>query len=176
MAGAGAQAEDLAVAHHAGHEERAEIERRERRDIGVGFGGVEILEHQSEQDGEERQPEAAVIPARAVEADDEGKQVEAERQDPQERHHGDVLTELVGDREQQHHAAGGQGEPEELAKHRGRGLGVVGRGLGRVGSAATPDFDATPGGEAGVDHEPDRPPLGLGLTGELRFEHEGVGQ
>ena len=53
-----------------------------------------------------------MVPARAIETDDERKQVEAKRQHPEEGNYGDVLTELVGDREEEHDAAGGQGEPE----------------------------------------------------------------
>ena len=39
-----------------------------------------------------------------------------------------------------------------------------------------PDLVAAPAREAGVQGEADRPPVGLGLTGELRFEDERVDQ
>ena len=173
---AGTQAVDLAVADHAGDEHRAEVERGERRDVGVGLRLIEVPEDHAQQGGQQRQPDAAVVPARAVEADDEREQVEAQRQHPEEGHDGDILTELVGDGQEQHHAAGGEGEPEQLA---GGGGGFFGGFLLRragVGRGGLPDFQATPGRESGVDREAPGPAFGLRLAAQLRFEEEGVGQ
>ena len=171
-----AEAEDFAVADHAGHEYRAEVDRRERRDARMGFGGMQVVRHCDEEKDEQRQPEAAMIPARAVEADDEREQVKAERQHPEEGHDGDVLAELVGDREEQHHAACRQGEPQQFAHQRRRFAAVVGRRRRRVSPGALPDFISAPTGESCVEGEPDGPPVGLGLARELRLEHERIHQ
>ena len=175
-AGSGAQPEDLAMADHAGDEQRAEVERRERGDVRVRLRGVEVVHDRTEESDEQREPEAAVIPARAVEADDERQQVEAERQHPEEGHHGDVLAELVGDREEQHHAAGGQGEPEQFACQGRRLFDVVVVGRLRVGPWAMPYFVPAPARESGVEGEADRPTVGLRLARELRFEDERIGE
>jgi hypothetical protein len=55
----------------------------------------------------------AVVEAVALEAEDEGAEVEAERQDPEEGDRGDLLAHLVGRRHEHRGAAGGEGEPEE---------------------------------------------------------------
>ena len=173
---AGTQAVDFAVADHAGDEQRAEIERGERGDVGVGFRLIEVPEHHAQQDGEQREPEGPMIPARAVEADDERKQIEAQRQDPEERHYGDVLAELVGDREEQHDAAGGQGEPQQLPPRRGGGFDL--RSLGRcaVRRGGFPDLEAAPRRESGIDRQTPRPTVGLRLAAQLGFEVERVDQ
>ena len=44
------------------------------------------------------------------------QQVERERHQPQQRHRGDVLREVVGDREQQHRAGRRQREPEHVRR------------------------------------------------------------
>ena len=53
---------------------------------------------------------------RAVEAEDEGQQIERQRHDPQQRHRRDVLRDVVGHREQQHRARRGERAPEDLAR------------------------------------------------------------
>ena len=53
------------------------------------------------------------VPALALEGDDEAREVERERREPQQRHRGDVLRQVVGHREQQHRAGGGQREPQQ---------------------------------------------------------------
>ena len=57
--------------------------------------------------------ESAVVEAVALEAEDEGGEIQAERQDPEEGDRGDFLAHLVGRRHEHHGAAGGEGEPEE---------------------------------------------------------------
>ena len=49
---AGAEAEDFAVADHAGHEHCAEVDRRERRDARMGFGGMQVVRHCNEEKDE----------------------------------------------------------------------------------------------------------------------------
>src|SRR5271166_2236064 len=55
-----------------------------------------------------------------IETDDEGKQVEAERDNPEQGNHRDVLADEVGGCQQHHGSAGTQGEPEKLWSRRGR--------------------------------------------------------
>ena len=65
-------------------------------------------------------------------------------------------------------------EPEQLAGQR-RGFGaILGHDRGAVRVRAMPDLVAAPTGEQRVQGEADRPPVGLGLAGELGFEHERV--
>ena len=61
---------------------------------------------------EQREEDVAAVPAAAVEAQDEGEQVERERHDPQQRHGGDVLRDVVGHREQQQRARRGERAPQ----------------------------------------------------------------
>jgi len=42
------------------------------------------------------------VPAWIIEADDEGQEVKGQRQDPEKRNHGDVLTEFVRGGQEQH--------------------------------------------------------------------------
>ena len=58
--------------------------------------------------GEER---SAAVPARVVEAEDEGDEVDRERRYPQERDRRDILREVIGDGEQQARAHRRQGNP-----------------------------------------------------------------
>ena len=61
----------------------------------------------------ERAEDGALVEAVALEAEDEGSEVQAERQDPQEGDRGDLLAHLVGRRHEHRGAAGAEGKPEE---------------------------------------------------------------
>src|SRR6266852_4853418 len=58
---------------------------------------------------------AARVPAFVLEADHKGEQVEAQRQDPQQRDHDNVLTNLVGRRQKYDGSASGKAEPEQVS-------------------------------------------------------------
>ena len=61
-----------------------------------------------------RTPEVGVapVPARALEAEDEGEEVDRERNHPQQRDRGDVLREVVRHREQRDRPHRGEREPQ----------------------------------------------------------------
>ena len=111
-AGVGFRARELSVADHARGEERGRVggDLREDRD-------GEALEEDVGRPEESRQhrgaEEGADIKAVALEAEHEGGQIQAERQDPEEGDGGDFLAHLVGRRHEHHGAGGGEGEPEE---------------------------------------------------------------
>src|SRR5262249_52402390 len=70
----------------------------------------------------------------ALEAQDEGEEIERERQEPQERDRGDLLTDLVRRGEEHERTATGEGEPEQREEP-GRLRRV---GSGRVGGRSRP--------------------------------------
>ena len=63
--------------------------------------------------GEQPAVELRAVPAFAVEGEHETQQVEAEGKDPEERHGGDVLAQLVGHRHPQRGGAGGERHPHQ---------------------------------------------------------------
>src|SRR4029077_13775648 len=88
--------------------------------------------------GEEGQSESRVkpvarIPARMLETENEGEEIDAQRQDPEQRDNGDVLTHLICGCKKDHGSACREREPKETAP------GVGGRcnraGLKRLGIA-----------------------------------------
>ena len=172
-----AQAIDFAVADHAPHEERAEVDRTFDGHVGEVHRLMELPEHRAEQGRQRRPPEPAAIPAGAVETDDEGHQVKPQRQHPKERHHGDILAQLVGDREQQHDAAGREREPKQAVRPRGgrRRRGVGGRRGGRR-VATQPDGASAQRGQQSIGDEPGGPHERLRLAGQVRFDGERVGE
>src|SRR6266851_7701435 len=58
--------------------------------------------------------DAALIPPLVVEADDEGEQVQRQRNHPQERDRRNVVGHLVGGRIQQQRSAGRQCNPKDV--------------------------------------------------------------
>src|SRR6266852_5307613 len=58
---------------------------------------------------------AARVPAFVLEADHKGEQVEAQRQDPQQRDRANVLTNLVGRLQKYDGSASGTAEPEQVS-------------------------------------------------------------
>jgi hypothetical protein len=51
-----------------------------------------------------------------LEAKDEGEEVKAQGQYPEERHHRHISTHLIRDRQKNNRATGGEGEPKELVR------------------------------------------------------------
>ena len=72
--------------------------------------------HHAQSRREHREKGVAPVPALAVEAEDEREEIDRERRDPQQRHGGDVLRDVVGHREQQQRPGGGQRAPQHLAR------------------------------------------------------------
>ena len=89
----------------------------------VSFGVGERPGHHAERRRQHREEDVAPVPALAVEAEDERQEIDRERHDPQERHRGDVLRDVVRHREQQQRARRGERAPEHLARERRRRLG-----------------------------------------------------
>ena len=79
----------------------------------VVIGELPVHQEDSDADGDhcQRNGERAEIPAGMIEGDDEGEQVERERDDPKEGDHGDVLAHLAGQGEEQYGAAGAVCDP-----------------------------------------------------------------
>ena len=75
-----------------------------------------------------REKRLAPIPGLAVETEDECQQVDRQWRDPEQRHRGDVLRDMVGDAEQQQRAGCRQRAPQHLAGKRRRPLtGIAAR-------------------------------------------------
>jgi hypothetical protein len=95
-----AQPRRLAVQRHAQHEQRAEVERH--RGLHLGADGMHQPEAGEQQRrAGQRQPQTAPVPAVALEAQDEAREVHRQRQDPQERDRRDVLRDVVRHCQQQ---------------------------------------------------------------------------
>jgi len=174
----GLQEDELAVAEHAREEEpgaeHADLDRELVREVGVGLRP----RHHAERRGDHRHDQVALVPAGAVEAQDERQEVERQRQDPQQRHGGDVLRDVVRDREQQDRAGGRERDPQRLPRERRRRLvgGVLpasGR-LGRRSARRAQARDARRRGEHDERHVADRPAPGLRARGHPGLEQERI--
>ena len=81
--------------------------------VSFGSASVHAITHsRGREHGEER---VAPVPALAVEAEDEREEIDRERGEPQQRHGGDVLRDVVGHGEQQERPGRGQNAPQDLA-------------------------------------------------------------
>ena len=96
---------------------------RERQVVGEAEVALHPC-HRHYGDRGQRHEQPAPIPASAVEAEDEGQQVQRERQDPQERDRGHVLREVVGDGEEQERRDAGQHDPLQARREARRRPGV----------------------------------------------------
>ena len=136
----GLQARHLAVAEHAADEQPGgeqrdkhdEARRASQQTFGeachrrrqVDVQGSDIGRHQRQQHQQQHDEQRPYVPARVIEAQDEGDQVQRQRHHPQERHAGDVLRDVIADGQQHHRAHRGQHQPHQLstcARRRGRG-------------------------------------------------------
>ena len=140
------------------------------REPGVGLGP----RHHAERRRDHRQEDVALVPAGAVEAQDEREEVERQRDDPQERHRRDVLRDVVRDRQQQDRSGGGQRDPQSLAcerrrnvvvRHRGRRRGSARRGRSGPGGRAQAR-EPRRGAQTDEQHVAHRP------TPRLRTRHD----
>ena len=95
------EAHELAVAEHAGEEQPAAEHADLDRELVGELGIRERPRHHADGAGQRREDELALVPAGAVEAEDERQQVQRQRHDPQQRHRRDVLRDVVGHGEQQ---------------------------------------------------------------------------
>ena len=132
--GGGFEPVEFAVADHAGEEQHDVVgdDLQAHRHVGTRRQDLRRDRHADDQERGEHPP---VIPAGVVEADDEGQQIEGEREDPEERDDRDFLAELVGGREEQHRRDHGQHDPQETVGGGRRRLlrgRRIRRGAGRV--------------------------------------------
>ena len=113
----GPQPHQFAVADHADEEHRREIQDQScgvvHRHADVQQIAGDPVEHRvAPVTADDRQHRQAAqnrphVPPRVIEADDEREQVQRQRHDPQERHHGHVLADVVrGGQEHQRAQAG----------------------------------------------------------------------
>jgi hypothetical protein len=105
-------ADQFAVADHAARQQRTGIhgDLRQQRRFHAFLQHV-IRTRKRDQKG--HGPGWPVIPAVAVESEDEAGQIDAERQNPEKRHDRDVLRKNVGRRDQQQRRASGKKNPEQ---------------------------------------------------------------
>ncbi len=89
--------------------------------------------------------DAPLIPSAPLEAQDEGDEIERERQDPQERHRGDIVRDVIGHGEQHERAHGGEQQPPHVIAWRGRRARIRYRNC-FVGLDCAPPPDAVGGG------------------------------
>ena len=75
---------------------------------------VDGVSYRAQRDGEETQKQAAAVPPRTLETEDERQQVDRERQNPEKRHGGHVLGELIRRGQEKHRAARGERDPDDL--------------------------------------------------------------
>ncbi len=120
--GRGPQRGQLAVAEHAGGEQARAVQRDGIADVHHAQVLRQVVGHCAEQHEQGRQRPGtrvpAALPAAAanVEDEDEGQQVEHQRQDPDERHRSDVLRDMAGDREQHQRAERRKPQPERVVR------------------------------------------------------------
>ena len=138
-------------------------------DVGLRDGVAEAGQH----DDEETDDDAAAVERWEFEREDEGEEVDGQREHPEQRDGGDVDGEVAGDGAQLHGGGHGKQEPEPF-----RGgwclrsdwfpcASIVG-----VRRAGLPGEDDA---EDGVDEEAERPESSLKSKGEVRFDEEWVG-
>ena len=109
-----------------------------------------------------------------LEGEDDGDEIDAEGENPEQRDGGDVGGEIAGDGAELHGGAHGEEDPEELVGERGgRGGGVVdGERVRRSGGGA--GFGGQDDGEQSEDGKSAAPGEALGVKGEVGFDDGGV--
>ena len=88
---------ELAVAHHAAHEESSREERRRLPQV----ERIDVPGHHRKEHGDERKKNRPGIPPRMIETQDERDEIERKRHDPQERDRSDVLCKVIRHGKQQ---------------------------------------------------------------------------
>jgi hypothetical protein len=129
MAGMRFQPVELPVAEHAADEQSGAIAADLFDQGSLKARNQQVADHCAA-DHQQRAEQPASVPTRAVEADDEGEQVKAEWQHPQERNDRHVLAELVRRGQQQDRRGGRQDEPQRLVPARWRRRDLSFRGGG----------------------------------------------
>jgi hypothetical protein len=106
------------MAEHAGEEEsdaeHAHLDDEIVRDTRIGDRPC----HHAEPCGKGREKKIALVPARAIEAEDEGEQVDGKRRNPEQWHRRDVLRDVIGDSKQQQRSRSGERAPQHLSRDR----------------------------------------------------------
>ncbi len=104
------RARQFSVAHHAGHEQRARVNRELLPRGNRHAQSNHHARHGREHPGQHRE-DAAPVPAVALKSQNERQQVNRQRRDPQKWEHRDLLRDLAGGPQQQHRTAGGERQP-----------------------------------------------------------------
>ena len=116
----GLRRDEFPVAEHAhGKESATKHHRLDEQVVLVGLVDQQPAHHP---DGDQHRPEECLarVPALSIEAQDERDQVDRQRHQPQHRNAGDVLRDVIGDREQQRRCRGRQEQPPQLQPERWR--------------------------------------------------------
>ena len=176
VTGGGSEPVELAVADHAGDQQRREMPCQ----LELERGGVALREDLPGDDdtergeGRERPP---AVPGGVVEGDDECHQVDPQRQHPQQRYGRHVLAQPGRRRHQEHRRDRRECHPE----HAVAGLFVFEPGVdspvpGLRTASAGPHPRGTGHAGRGEAGQADRPGTGLGRTRQPRLDHRRVGE
>ena len=103
----------LAVAEEAAEEQARQEDAELQRQVELEIVLDQQPPHRPDPQQQHGPEPFAPVPALALEGDDEAREVEGQRREPEQRHRGDVLRQVVGHREQQHRARRGEREPQD---------------------------------------------------------------
>ena len=189
MVGVGADPHDLPMADHADQEHRR---RQEDHLLPIGHPVAEsdpleavaeeveeaVAGHGHDRRQHEERRRAPQIPSLVVEADDEGEEVEAQRDDPQEGDRRHVLAHVVRCGQEHHRGPGGKEDPGDRVEPGDAAAGVGRAGLpGAVGLGTVPEGEIGDRGAGDGEHgEGDPPDEGLRPHAPDGLEEERIGE
>src|SRR6476619_884716 len=124
------------------------------------------------------------VPARLVEANNKREQIQTERQNPEKRYDGHILTDQVRRGQKHNGSARRQAQPKQMAS--GAGLALNGVSLHSLTSQERSDRLRRSAGfsqaqsaiaaDHGKDNKPCRPDAGLGPKGKPGLHEKGIGK
>ncbi len=168
---------------------KCELETEPRLHERINILVAQQIVEQQDADDCECAPELADIPARAVEADDERQEIETQRHNPHERGDGNVLADVVGDRQEGDRSDRWEHDPcgtlPKLARRLhaclrsiAGGLWHGGRCCGRacIGLRHARDRNRETARQKREEAKPNRPANPLSDDRELRFDQKGIRQ
>ena len=109
----------FAIAEKHRHEHADRVQRHGQADVQDAPRGGQAGRHADDQHQRDEQPPVLLVPAAPAatfEGDDEGQQVQRQRQHPQKWHRRDVLCDVAGRRQQHHRTEHGEGEPQQNSR------------------------------------------------------------